>query len=91
MAIGVTSAAVGAAVYGSVVSNDVTYNSYQVQPNTPGETFLSNYQLVQVQCGPSGLVVVYGPQNSVICANPNNLVAAGSYNLNTDTLSLTPI
>ena len=41
------------------------------------------------QCGPPGLVVIYGPDNSVICANPNNLVAAGNYDLNTETLSLT--
>ncbi len=69
MAIGVTSAA----VYGSIVgANNTTYNSYQVEPNSPGSTFLSNYQLVQVQCGPANLVVVYGPQNSVICASPNN-------------------
>jgi len=80
-------------VYGSFVdtSDNVTYNSYEVQANTPGATFLSNYQLTQVQCGPSGLVVVYGPQDSVICANPNNLVAAGEYQLNTETLSLTPM
>jgi filamentous hemagglutinin family protein len=44
-----------------------------------------------VPCGPSGLVVVYGPENSVICANPNNLVAAGTYQLNTETLSLTSL
>ena len=55
----------------------------------PGATMLSNYQLQQVQCGPPGLVVIYGPNNSVICANPNNLVAAGNYDLNTETLSLT--
>jgi hypothetical protein len=85
MAIGVTSAA----VYGSIVSSNVTYNSYQIQSGSPGYTFLTNYQLVQVPCGPPNLVVVYGPQNSVICANPNNLVAAGSYQLNTETLSLT--
>ena len=85
MAIGVTSAA----VYGSIVANNQTYSSYQVQPSSPGATFLSNYQLTQVQCGPPGLVVVYGPSNSVICANPNNLVAAGTYQLNTETLSLT--
>ena len=85
MAIGVTSAA----VYGSIVANNQTYASYQVQPSSPGATFLSNYQLTQVQCGPPGLVVVYGPNNSVICANPNNLVAAGTYQLNTETLSLT--
>ncbi len=80
----------GAAVYGSIVgASNVTYNSYQVQPNSPGSTFLSNYQLVQVACGPANLVVVYGPENSVICANPNNLVPAGNYQLNTETLTLT--
>ncbi|HEY6449945.1 MAG TPA: hypothetical protein VIX60_04630 [Candidatus Cybelea sp.] len=87
MAIGVTSAA----VYGSIVANNQTYSSYQIQPSSPGATFLSNYQLTQVQCGPPGLVVVYGPSDSVICANPNNLVAAGTYQLNTETLSLTSI
>ena len=37
MAVGVTSAA----VYGSIVSNGTTYNSYHVQPDTPGSTFLA--------------------------------------------------
>ena len=88
MAIGVTSAA----VYGSIVgANNTTYNSYQVQPNTPGATFLTSYGLSQVECGGGGQVVVYGPNNSVVCANPNGTVSAGSYNLNTETLSLTPI
>jgi hypothetical protein len=87
MAIGVTSAA----VYGAIVDEDehVTYNSYQVQANTPGSTFLTSYNLTQVKCGPPNLVVVYGPENSVICANPNDKVAAGEYNLNTETLALT--
>ena len=84
MAISATSAA----IYGSIVANNHTYTSYQVQPSSPGATFLSNYSLTQVQCGPSNLVVVYGPSNSVICANPNQYVAAGSYTLNTDTLTL---
>jgi hypothetical protein len=85
LAIGVTSAA----VYGAIVSsNNQTYTSYQVQPSSPGATLLANYQLQQVQCGPPNLVVIYGPDNSVICAYPNNLVAAGNYNLNTETLSL---
>jgi hypothetical protein len=88
LGIGVASAAVGAAVYGSIVSNNVTYTSYQIQPSSPGATLLSNYQLTQVQCGPPDLVVIYGPQNSVICARPNNLVAAGTYQLNTKTLTL---
>jgi hypothetical protein len=85
-AIGLTSAA----VYGAVVDEEdnVTYNSYEVQPGTPGETFLSTYQLVQVKCGPPGLVVVYGPENSVICANPNQNVGEGEYRLDTATLNL---
>jgi hypothetical protein len=86
-AIGVTSAA----VYGAIVNSTthVTYTSYQAQPSSPGATLLSNYQLTQVQCGPPNLVVIYGPNDSVICANPNQLVAAGNYNLDTSTLSLT--
>ena len=80
----------GAAIFGSIVnsSDQQTYTSYQVQPNSPGATLLSNYELTQVQCGPPGLVVIYGPNNSVICANPNNTVRAGEYDLDTEQLSL---
>jgi hypothetical protein len=39
-----------AAIHGSIVHSNVTYTSYQVQPNSPGATFLSNYGLTQVQC-----------------------------------------
>jgi hypothetical protein len=84
-AIGVTSAA----VYGSIVANSVTYNSYQVQPSSPGAKLLESYHLTQTACGPPGLVVIYGPNNSVICADPNNLVSAGNYSLNTQTLTIT--
>ncbi|MBV9718727.1 MAG: hypothetical protein JOZ77_05380 [Candidatus Eremiobacteraeota bacterium] len=83
--------AASAAVYGTIVANNTTYTSYHVQSNTPGWTFLLSYQLTQVPCGPSGLVVVYGPQNSVICATPNQLVGAGYYQLDTQTLTLTSI
>jgi hypothetical protein len=65
--------------------------SYEVQPNSPGASLLTSYELTQVQCGPQGLVVIYGPENSVICANPNHLVQAGEYELNSETLSLTSI
>lgn len=85
LAIGATSAA----IYGSIVSANQTYTSYQVQASSPGYTLLSNYHLQQTQCGPPNLVVVYGPNNSVICAVPNDVVAAGNYNLDTSTLSLT--
>jgi hypothetical protein len=32
--------------------------------------------------------VIYGPNNSVICAYPNNLVAAGNYSVDSQTLTL---
>lgn len=77
-----------AAVMGSIVYANQTYTSYHVQSGSPGATLLSNYGLQQVPCGPSGLVVIYGPNFGVICANPNGRVAAGSYAVNTDTLTL---
>jgi hypothetical protein len=89
MAIGVTSAA----VFGAIVDEDthVTYTSYEVQPGTPGETFLTSYHLTQTQCGGPGLVVVYGPENSVVCAQPNSYVGEGAYRLDVNTLALNPI
>ena len=85
-AIGATSAA----IYGSIVAaNSVTYTSYQAAPESPGAKLLQSYNLTQVPCGPSGLVVIYGPNNSVICARPNGLVAAGNYSVNQQTLTIT--
>lgn len=84
-AVGVTSAA----VYGSIVAaNTATYTSYQVEPQSPGAKLLSSYNLTQTQCGPPNLVVIYGPNNSVICAYPNNLVSAGNYSVNSQTLTI---
>jgi hypothetical protein len=34
------------------------------------------------------LVVIYGPNNGVICANPNGRVAAGNYAVNENNLTL---
>lgn len=85
MAIGVTSAA----VYGSIVNaNNQKVTSYQVQPDSPGAKLLSSYQLTQTQCGPPNLVVIYGPNNSVICAHPNALVSAGNYTVDSSTLTI---
>jgi hypothetical protein len=90
MAIGVTSAAVGAAVYGSIVNSTThqTLTLYQVQPSTPGATLLSNYQPTQTPCGPPNLVVIYGPNNSLICAQPNHLVATATYSVNASNLTI---
>jgi hypothetical protein len=84
-AVGATTAA----VYGSIVAaNNVTYTSYEVQPTSAGAKLLESYHLTQTQCGASDLVVIYGPNNSVICAHPNNLVAAGNYSVNESTLTI---
>jgi hypothetical protein len=85
-AIGAATAAIWGSYYNSVTRTTIT--SYQVQPSSPGATLLSNYQLTQVQCGPSNLVVIYGPNDSLICATPNSLVAAGTYTVDSSNLSL---
>jgi hypothetical protein len=77
-----------AAVAGSIYYANQRYTSYYVSSGSPGATLLSNYGLRQVPCGPAGLVVIYGPNLGIICAQPNNLVAAGSYAVNVDNLTL---
>jgi hypothetical protein len=64
------------------------YPSYEVQPDTPGALLLQNYGLQQTPCGPPDLVVIWGPDNSVICAFPNDNVAAGNYGIDPTTLTL---
>ena len=82
--------ALTAAAWGSVVGpNNVTYTSYQVQPTSPGAKLLESYKLTQTPCGKPDLVVIYGPNKSVICAHPNDLVTAGNYSVNEKTLTLT--
>jgi hypothetical protein len=82
-------ASASAAIFGSIIAaNNQTYTSYQVQPSSPGAQMLQNYQLQQVPCGPPGLVVIFGPDNSVICAQPNDIVAPGNYDLDPATLTL---
>jgi hypothetical protein len=68
--------------------NNVSYPSYQVEADSPGAQLLENYGLTQAPCGPDNLVVIWGPDNGVICAYPNNLVAPGDYELDPTTLTL---
>ena len=78
-----------AAVYGSIVAaNNKTIISYQVQPDSPGAKLLESYHLTQTPCGPPNLVVIYGPNNSAICATPNDLVAPGNYSVNSKSLTI---
>jgi hypothetical protein len=81
--------AVAGAAWGSITTpTNVTYTSYQAQPSSPGAKLLESYKLTQTPCGPPNLVVIYGPNKSVICAKPNSTVAAGNYSVNESTLSI---
>lgn len=79
-----------ALTFGSIIDNQnqVFYWSYQITADSPGAELLQNYGLAQTQCGPPNLVVIWGPNNSVICAYPNNLVASGNYELDPTTLAI---
>lgn len=81
MTVGVTSAIVNSA------NNQPTY--IVIEQNTPGYQLFDSYGLTQVQCIEDGSqVYVYGPQDSLICANPNNLVQVGYYDADPETLTL---
>lgn len=84
--IGVT----GVVLFGSIIDYDnyTIYPSYEIEPTSPGAQLLNDYGLTQTQCGPPNLVAIWGTDNSVICAYPNNLVAPGNYELDPATLTL---
>jgi hypothetical protein len=89
-ALGAASAALGAIAYGTFVdqATNQIYPSYEVAPGSPGAILLSNYQLTQTPCGEPDLVVIFGPDNGVICAFANFLVAPGEYEVDPSTLTL---
>jgi hypothetical protein len=78
----------GAALFGELTASGQTYESYAVYPDSPGATLLANYQLTQTPCGPPNLVVIWGPDNSLICAFPNATVGPGEYDIDPSTLTL---
>ena len=80
----------GALLFGSVADdqNQIDYPSYQVEPDSPGAQLLQDYGLQQTDCGPPNLVMIWGPDNSVICAYPNDSVAPGNYDVDPSTFSL---
>lgn len=81
---------VGTLLFGSIddLQTEVVYPSYEVEPDSPGAELLQNYGLQQTPCGPPNLVVIWGPDNSVICAFPNDAVGPGNYELDPSTLTL---
>lgn len=86
-------AALGSSLlFGSIADDQaqLTYPSYQVEPDTPGWDLLQDYQLQQTPCGPPDLVVIWGPDDSVICAFPNGTVGPGNYQVDPATFTLVP-
>jgi hypothetical protein len=77
-------------LFGSIddYQDQAIYPSYEIEPTSPGAELLQNYGLTQTECGPPNLVVIWGPDNSVICAYPNDLVGAGNYELDPTTLTI---
>jgi hypothetical protein len=77
-----------AAAFGIFSYDNHSYYSYEVRPDTPGAQLLNSYRLEQTPCGARNLVVIWGPDNSVICAWPNYLVGPGTYSVDPNTLTL---
>jgi hypothetical protein len=76
--------------FGEIIDDDNNQPlySYQVEPDSPGADLLANYGLTQEQCGDPNLVVIFGPDQSVICADPNDQVPSGEYDIDTDNFTL---
>ncbi len=62
--------------------------AYIVVPGSPGYQLLQAYGLRQTPCGPPNLVEIVGPDDSKICAFPNDAVGPGVYHVDPDTLTL---
>ena len=76
--------------YGSLVdAQGQTLASYEVTPDSPGAQLLTNYQLTQTDCSQTDLVVIYGPNTSLICAYPNAIVGPGNYSVDPSGLTIT--
>jgi hypothetical protein len=82
-------AAISAAFYGSIVdAQNQTLDSYEIAPGSPGAQLLQNYGLTQTDCSEDDLVIIYGPDNSLICAYPNQTVGPGNYTVDPTGLTL---
>jgi hypothetical protein len=82
----------GIALYGNIDDgqDQRDYVSYEVEPDSPGYDLLADYGLTQTPCGNSNLVVIWGPNGSVICAYPDGSVGAGEYEVDPSSLTLVP-
>ena len=80
----------GAVFFGSLLDAQDRWvvPSYQAESDSPGWHLLADYGLQQTPCGRQNLVDIWGPDNSLICALPNDAVATGDYEVDPATLTL---
>ena len=64
---------------------------YLVPQTAPGWNVLNNYGLTQTPCYDGQIVQIVGPQNSMICAWPNQYIGPGYYSVSLGNLTLTAI
>lgn len=75
----------------SLMAGQAIWNQNRyVQPSYayPGWYMYQNYGLQPVACGPQNLVYIYGPNNGVMCAYPNQYVMGGVYYVDPASLQL---
>jgi hypothetical protein len=77
--------------FGSVARGGAIYPSRYASISSPGAQLLMDYELHQTQCGPPNLVIIWGPNNSVICAHASTLALPGNYRLDPATLTIKPL
>jgi len=83
--------AVVGGITGSLVTAAANQNNNTVivvQQGTPGYNLLDSYGLKQTSRCDETVVIIYGPENSIICATPNTIVRAGRYDIDAEKLIL---
>ena len=79
----------GGGFWGPVPAGISAGTNVTVDPSSPGYTLFANYGLVEAPCDyTKHQVEVYGPDVSMVCAEPNALVPVGRYKVDYSTLSL---
>ncbi len=74
-------------ITGSITNNQSNYVS--IERGSPGGILFNDYSLVQTSCNDNA-IVINGPSNSVICAQPNSVIPPGTYMVDPSTLTLIP-
>ena len=86
-ALGAATAGVTSAIVSSA-SNNNDPNFVVIDSSSPGNTLFTSYGLVQVACDSEDLVLIYGPQDSLVCARPTSDVPIGVYDVEPSDMTL---